>query len=434
MKKLVFILFLCVLVSPAYGAIYKWVDERGTVYLSDDLSKVPPDYRDKVEEMNITKMEPSIPSQVPSRKAAVSAQSGGVATQAPSIGQTLIREGDFAIQLAEALKVGQARTEADAENFLASVGITPRNGWIADYPVTPDIIGELQNTIGETADSGKLTLTKEEATKAFQGLLAQQGLPVRADMESQNPGDQPPQNYPQYNDPSVIDDYYTDQGPPVVSYYPPPWDYYYLYSWVPYPFWFGGFWFPGFFCLHDFHRGFFFHGHQAFISNHFWNSTTRGFGTIDPAARHMGNATAALSHSGSGLNSQSARNGASSILSRSSAQTTLNRPTGGTSSNRASASLSNLRSGVSSVRPSTGYSAVRGGSFGHSTYNGSSGHWGSFSSPRTATVRSFSSSSRSGSSGFYSGGSGSRGFSGGASRGGGSSGGSHGGGRGGGRR
>ena len=374
--------------------------------------------------MNITKKKRSIPSQVPSGKTAISARSGEAAAQPPSIAQTLIREGDFAIQLHEALKVGQARNEADAESILASVGIAPRNGWIADYPVTPDIIGELQSAIGETANSGKLALNKDEAMKAFQGLIAQQGLPVRADNESQNTGAQPPQNYPEYYEPSVINDNYYDQGPPIVSYYPPPWDYYYLYSWVPYPFWYTGFWFPGFFVLRDFHRSFFFHGHERFISNHFWDSRTGGFGRIDPAGRHMGNATANIPHSASAFSSQSARNGASSILSRSSAHTALNRPMGGISSNRGSNDLSNFRGGVPSVRPSTGYrspstgySPGKGGPFGRSTYSSSSSHWASFSSPRMGTARSFSSSSRSGISGFHSGGFGSRGFSGGGGQG-----------------
>ena len=432
MKKLLFILFIFVFASSAWATVYKWVDAGGAVNFSDDLSKVPPNYRNQVEEVNVTKAAPSLSSQTPSGKTTVSPRPAEAATQPPSVAQTLIREGDFAIQLAGALKVGQARTEADAENNLASVGITPRNGWIADYPVTPDIIGELQNAVAETADSGKLAMNKDEATKAFQGLIAQQGFPVRPDLESPNPGDQPPENYPEYYDPSAVNDYYYDQGPPIVSYYPPPWDYSYLYSWVPYPFWYTGFWFPGFFVLRDFHRGFFAHGHERFVSNHFWDSRTRGFGTIDPASRHLGNTTASTFRSTSGFSSQSARNGASSILSRSSAPTALNRPMGGISSNRGSSGLSNFRGGVSSVRPSTGYrspsagySAARGGSFGRSTYSSSSSHWGSFSSPRMGTGRSFSSPSRSWSSGSHSGGGlGSRGFSGG--------GGGRGGGRGGG--
>jgi hypothetical protein len=444
MKKLIFILFILIFASSASATIYRWVDEKGVVNFRDDDSKIPPDYRNKVEEVKTAKMGPPIPSQTPPGKMAVSAQPGETGTQAPPISQTLIREGDFAIKLADRLKIGTTQSEAQAESMLASSGIAPKNGWIADYPVTPDIIGELQNAISRAVDSGKLALNKDETMQMFQDLIAQQGLPVRAESGSQYAGveqpyaeETPPQDYPQYYEPSVINDYYYNQGPPIVTYYPPPWDYYYLYAWVPYPFWYSGFWFPGFFCLHDFHRGFFAHGHARFISNHFWDSRTRGFSRIDPAARHMGNAAANISRPASGFSSQSARNGASSILNRSSAHTALNRPTGGTVNNRGSSGLSNFRGGVSRVRPSagyrspsTGYSRGRGGSFSRPTYSGSSSHWGSTSSPRMRTARSFGPPSRSGSPGFHSGGFGSRGFSGG----GGGFGGSHGGGHGGGHQ
>src|SRR5512136_402369 len=154
----------------------------------------------------------------------------------PSAEQGLVREGSFALKLAEALKIGEVKSEAEAESELAQAGITPRNGWIADYPVTPDIIGELQNAIGAAADSGKLAMKKEEAIKTLQELTAQQGLPIRADTETQYAGTEqppagvsPPQNYPAYYEPSVINNYYYDQGPPIVTYYPPPLDYNYLY-------------------------------------------------------------------------------------------------------------------------------------------------------------------------------------------------------------
>ncbi len=63
----------------------------------------------------------------------------------PPVKQTLIPEGFFAIKLADALKLGPAETEAEAETTLTSLGIMPGNGWIADYPVTPDVLIELQN-------------------------------------------------------------------------------------------------------------------------------------------------------------------------------------------------------------------------------------------------------------------------------------------------
>ena len=68
--------------------------------------------------------------------------------------------------------------------------------------------------------------------------------------------------------PEVINKQYYEQGPPVVTYYAPPDPYYYLYSWVPYPFWSTGFYFPGFFVLNNFHRHVFFNRHPYFVTHH----------------------------------------------------------------------------------------------------------------------------------------------------------------------
>jgi hypothetical protein len=132
---------------------------------------------------------------------------------------SLVREGYFAMELAEVLKIGEVKSEAEAESRLTSVGIAPKNGWIADYPLTPNIIRELENAVKEAADSGKIAMKRDEAMKAFQDLVtsiesqrAEVGLP---------PAGQPyPERY-----------YY-------------PWYYYYPY---PYPYYFGGyyrFYFP----------------------------------------------------------------------------------------------------------------------------------------------------------------------------------------------
>ena len=188
-KKLIFALsFLFIFASSASATIYRWVDEEGVVNFSDDYSKIPPEYRHKVEEVNIQKTGPSTPSQAPSGKITVGVQSGETAKQAPPSAQPLIREGDFAIKLAEALRIGQAKSDAEAESMLASVGIAPRNGWIADYPVTPNVIGELQSAVGGAVDSGKLRMRRNEAITALQNLAAEQGLHVTADTESRNAG------------------------------------------------------------------------------------------------------------------------------------------------------------------------------------------------------------------------------------------------------
>ena len=50
-----FIIMLAVLVPSSYGDMYKWVDEKGTVHFTDDLSNIPEDYRPEVETRNPTK-------------------------------------------------------------------------------------------------------------------------------------------------------------------------------------------------------------------------------------------------------------------------------------------------------------------------------------------------------------------------------------------
>jgi clan AA aspartic protease (TIGR02281 family) len=42
-------MILIVFVSPGYGEMYKWVDEKGTLHFADDLSKVPEKYRPDAE-------------------------------------------------------------------------------------------------------------------------------------------------------------------------------------------------------------------------------------------------------------------------------------------------------------------------------------------------------------------------------------------------
>lgn len=50
MKKFFILLILLIFASHAHAAtIYKWVDKEGVVNFTDDLSKVPPSYRDRVE-------------------------------------------------------------------------------------------------------------------------------------------------------------------------------------------------------------------------------------------------------------------------------------------------------------------------------------------------------------------------------------------------
>jgi len=135
--------------------------------------------------------------------------------------RSLIRQGFFAVKLAETLKLGPVKSEAEAENMLALVGILPKNGWIADYPVTPDILEELQNAIAVAADSGKIAMNKSEAIKVFEDLVIE--------IESQYSRVEPSPSGEPY---------------PETYYYPYPFYFRFLYPYPyydPYPYYYGGY-------------------------------------------------------------------------------------------------------------------------------------------------------------------------------------------------
>ncbi len=143
------------------------------------------------------------------------AQPGQSKAGPPPGEQNLVREGAFAMELAEVLKIGEVKSEAEAESKLTSVGIAPKNGWIADYPLTPVIVGDLRNAVGAAADSGKIPMKRDEAMRAFQDLMTS--------MESPNAGVEPPPAGQPYPEPYYYPGYYA---------YPAPY---------PYPYYFGGY-------------------------------------------------------------------------------------------------------------------------------------------------------------------------------------------------
>jgi hypothetical protein len=262
----------------------------------------------------------------------------------PPVAQPLVPEGVFAVQLAEALKIGQAQNEVQAENMLSAIGIEPKNGWIADYPVTPDIVGEIERSVAASVEARKLEMGKDPAQKALENLLAKLGLNVmlassspsaraastgnatiykyidengapyytdRYELIPKEYRDQfqtireeaPPQlsvepageeaetqvnNFATNPNPEVINNYYYSDGPPVVTYYAPPTPYYYLYAWVPYPFRCSGFFFPGFFILRDFHRHVIVNRHPFVVTNHLVNVANKTVSVVDPVTRAHG--------------------------------------------------------------------------------------------------------------------------------------------------
>jgi hypothetical protein len=242
----------------------------------------------------------------------------------PPIEQALVPEGVFAVRLAKALQISQSDDESQAEKQLGELGIEPENGWIAEYPVTPEIIGEIDKALATAADTGKLKLEKEQALKILADVKTELGLNISAAPVSplvppgepkvnkvykyidkqggvhltnayasipeeyrdqvtikeyiiqipSSPGiievtDALAQEYAANPDQEIINNYYDTSGPPAVTYYPPPGPYFYLYTWRPYPFWHSGFFFRGFFTLRDFHKHIWIDNKAFFVSSHF---------------------------------------------------------------------------------------------------------------------------------------------------------------------
>jgi hypothetical protein len=163
----------------------------------------------------------------------------------------------------------------------------PKNGWIADYPVTPDIIDELYIAVRDAAASNKIPMSADVALQRLSDVISQAGLSVATQSGGKTYTAQKPGTYVSPSS-TIINNYYQDEGPPTVTYYAPPPDYYYMYGWVPFTFWSAGIWFPGFFILNDFHRTVFIDNRVVFVSNHFNEFRRHRIVRIDPAARFNG--------------------------------------------------------------------------------------------------------------------------------------------------
>src|SRR5208337_1457402 len=296
--------------------------------------------------------------------ASVNAQ--GSTSRRPPIEQPLVSEGEFAVELATALNLTSSHDEAAAEDALTSVSISPRNGWICDYPMTPDIIAEVRESTARASSSGSLRMAETEAAGIVDSVSTAMNLPIKAagekyayesgsssgsssSSEYQSSSGAPPPEVSEYEEPSVVEvpeeEYSEDYGPPIVTYYPPPWNYAYLYDWVPWPFWWGGFGFGGFFILGDFHG---YYNHH-WISNHVTaangtvtrvNAVTRATGTAGPGSSTV----ASRSTQGTRLSSANARAGARAIMNRQAGSRTGNTASASTTSQNlaSAASLRNM--------------------------------------------------------------------------------------------
>ena len=181
---------------------------------------------------------------------------GEPTTELSPLTPPVVREGDFAVKLGEMVGLGQVTDEVDAESLLTEIGLSPRKGWIADYPVTPVVLGELRAAMIDSSESGRLTITETDALENFDRLALELGLAIDQGSEqeyAEQPIGGPSPQQPAYGESPETENYYMAEGPPVMTYYPPPLPYYSYYDWVPCPFYFSGRHFSGFFIQHNPH-------------------------------------------------------------------------------------------------------------------------------------------------------------------------------------
>jgi len=66
--RMFIILMMFFSVSLAHAAeIYRWADEKGTVYFTDDVSKIPEQYRDQTQKMELPKEAVKEPAREPEK-------------------------------------------------------------------------------------------------------------------------------------------------------------------------------------------------------------------------------------------------------------------------------------------------------------------------------------------------------------------------------
>ena len=123
MKKALFLLLLLLFVSSGYaGTIYRWVDGKGVLHLTDDYTLVPPQYRDQVK---TEEMEDSQQTGTPLPVSPPSEKSAEVKRDAYGMGEDYWR--DRVRPLQNQLKEAQANIQsADARIKELSDGISGR--------------------------------------------------------------------------------------------------------------------------------------------------------------------------------------------------------------------------------------------------------------------------------------------------------------------
>jgi hypothetical protein len=239
-----FVIYSILASVPAHsaGPIYSWQDASGVVTFTDNAANAPSGVQVKI--LSAEYPDPQAPAET-----GLMETSAAEIPERPSSAPT---QGEFSIQLAEELGLGEPSTAREAADILTSVRIAPKVGrWELDRPMTPELTVRLRTLTVASAKRGWITISPEQALLAFDTAAALLDAPIPA-APDQETSESP---YP------IV------ETPPEVYLYPPPPEINPYYIWEPVAggFWWNDFLFPGFFALNA-DLFFFNHHHHRFFS------------------------------------------------------------------------------------------------------------------------------------------------------------------------
>ena len=149
------VLAVLVTFSPAAGDVYRWVDERGTVHLDDDLARVPEPYREaarvfrsKPASVGTTAVDPTAPTQA-----------------------------SFADAIARDLGLRSSESQ-DSVSVLQITGIYPARGWDPTAALSPIVVTDVVSATIAAAQARRLSQSPAAAEMTI--IRAAQQLGVAA--------------------------------------------------------------------------------------------------------------------------------------------------------------------------------------------------------------------------------------------------------------
>jgi len=136
-------LLVLVTVSPAMGDVYRWVDERGTIHLDDDLARVPEAYR---EAARVFRSKPATAG-------------------TPAGDSTAPIQASFADAIARDLGLRTSESQ-DTVSVLQIAGIYPARGWDPAAALSPVVVTDVVNAAIAAARAGRLSQSPAAAEAA----------------------------------------------------------------------------------------------------------------------------------------------------------------------------------------------------------------------------------------------------------------------------